>query len=68
MTNANATFSRLRGKIVTDTDAQTFARVEAYTQTAVFLLNLRTQKQIELNRAQFIKWMNIGALHLINNY
>jgi hypothetical protein len=66
MNNTNATFSRLRDKLVSDTDAQTFRRIGAYTETAVFLLNLRTQKQEQRPRAEFIKELNAGALHVLN--
>lgn len=66
MNNTNGTLATLRGKLFTDIHAQTFNRLTSYTQAVVYLENLKTQKVEAINRAQFIKWLNTGALNLIN--
>jgi hypothetical protein len=66
MNNTNGNLSQNVGKIVTDTNAQTFARLQSFTEAVVYLENLQTKKTEPINRSQFFKWINTGLIHFVN--
>lgn len=66
MNNTNGNLAQSVGKLLTDRHAQTFARLLSYTSAVVYIRNLRTEETQEIDRAQFFKWVNTGALTFIN--
>lgn len=66
MNNTAANLSANRGKLLTDPQAQTFARLISFTDAVVYLRNLQTEETLEIERRQFFKWVNTGALNFIN--
>ena len=66
MNNTNGNLSQSVGKLLTDRHAQTFARLLSYTSAVVYIENLATKKTEPIERSQFFKWVNTGALTFIN--
>jgi hypothetical protein len=66
MNNTNGNLSQNLGKLLTDRNADTFRRLKSFTEAVVYLHNLRTNQTEQIERKQFFKWINTGALEFIN--
>lgn len=66
MNNTNGNLAKNVGKLLTDTNAQFFARLQSFTEAVVYIEDLATKKTEPVNRSQFFKYLNTGKIHFIN--
>lgn len=66
MNNTNGNLSQNVGKLLTDQNAQFFARLQSFTESIVYVKDLETKKTEPIERSQFFKYLNMGKIHFIN--
>ena len=66
MNNTNGNLAKNVGKLLTDTNAQFFARLQSFTDAVVYIEDLETRETEQVDRGQFFKYLNIGKIHFIN--